>query len=71
VEGKHLISETYAPAQPDACWFAKLDVRLIAVDAAHSAMLESNPAWFTHLGTMDEAKWDVYGVNATACGASK
>jgi hypothetical protein len=70
VEGKHLISEMYAPAQPDACWFAKLDVRLIAVDAAHSAMLESNPSWFTHLGTMDEAKWDVYGVNAPACGAS-
>jgi hypothetical protein len=70
VEGKHLISEMYAPAQPDACWFAKTDVRLIAVDAAHSAMLEANPSWFTHLGTMDGAKWDVYSVNAPPCGAA-
>ena len=70
VEGKHLISEMYAPAQPDACWFAKTDVRLIAVDPAHSSMLDVNPSWFTHLGTMDEAKWDVYGVNAPACAAS-
>jgi hypothetical protein len=67
VEGKHLISEMYAPAQPDGCWYAKLDVRMIAVDSNHSAMLEANPSWFARLGTMDEAKWEVYAVNAPAC----
>ena len=70
VEGKHLISEMYAPARPDACWFARTDVRIIAVDAAHSAMLEDNPSWFTHVGTMGEAHWEVYGVNAPPCDAA-
>jgi len=70
VEGKHLISEMYAPARPDACWFAKTDVRIIAVDAAHSAMLEDNPSWFTHIGTMGEAHWEVYGVNSPPCDAA-
>jgi Dolichyl-phosphate-mannose-protein mannosyltransferase len=69
VEGKHLISEMYMPASPDACWFARTDVRLIAVDATHSSMLAANPSWFTHLGTMDEAHWDVYAVNAPPCTA--
>jgi hypothetical protein len=67
VEGKHLISGMYAPAHPDECWYAKLDVRMIAVDAAHASLLESNPSWFTRIGTMEEAKWDVYAVNAPAC----
>jgi hypothetical protein len=67
VEGKHLISEMYAPAKPDACWFAKTDVRMIAVDPAHTSMLEANPSWFTHVGTMDEARWEVYAVNAPSC----
>jgi hypothetical protein len=67
VDGKHLISEMYAPATPDACWFAKTDVRLIAVDGAHSPMLATDPSWFTHLGTMEEAHWDVYAVNSPPC----
>ncbi len=67
VEGKHLISEMYAPAHPDACWFAKLDVRLIAVDPAHQSLLEGNASWFTRIGTLDGAKWDVYAVNAPPC----
>jgi len=70
VEGKHLISEMYAPAEPDACWFARTDVRMIAVDAAHRPMIEANPTWFTRLGTMDEAQWDVYAVNAPGCPAA-
>ena len=71
VEGKHLVSEMYAPAQPDGCWFAKLDVRMIAVDGAHASLLAANPSWFTHIGTMDEAKWEVYAVNAPACAAGE
>lgn len=70
VEGKRLISEMYAPAAPDACWFAKTDVRMIAVDAAHRPMIEANPSWFTRVGTMDEAQWDVYAVNAPPCAAA-
>ena len=69
VSGNHLISEMYAPAHPDACWFHKLDVRMIAVDPAHASMLETNPSWFTRVGTMEEATWDVYAVNAPACAA--
>ena len=67
VEGKRLISEMYAPAAPDECWFAKTDVRMIAVDAPHSSLLEAHPSWFTRIGTMDEAKWEVYRVDAPPC----
>jgi len=67
VEGKHLISEMYAPDQVTACWFAKTDVRLIAVDSTTRTIVDSNPTWFAYIGTMDEAKWQVYGVNAPPC----
>jgi hypothetical protein len=33
-------------------------------------MIEANPTWFTRLGTMDEAQWDVYAVNAPGCPAA-
>ncbi len=70
VEGKHLISEMYAPNPVTACWFAKTDVRLIAVDDKLMPMVDSNPAWFVHIGTMEEAHWEVYGVNAPPCAAA-
>jgi hypothetical protein len=49
------------------CWFAKNDIRLIAVshdDANFQLMLQSNPAWFTLVGTMPDAAWTVEGVSA-------
>lgn len=70
VEGRHLISEMYAPDRVDACWFAKTDVRLIAVDTLFMPRLAENPTWFMHVGTMDEAHWEVYGVNVPPCTSS-
>jgi len=70
VEGQHLISEMYAPDQVTACWFAKTDVRLIAVDSTTKTIVDSNPTWFAYIGTMDEAKWQVYRVSAPPCPAA-
>jgi hypothetical protein len=73
VEGKHLVSQMYGPFdgdQPAAavrCWLAKTDVRLIAISATDSnlsLLVQQNPTWFVRVGTMDEARWDVYAVNA-------
>jgi Dolichyl-phosphate-mannose-protein mannosyltransferase len=67
VEGKHLISEMYAPDHLTACWFARTDVTLVAADAAFMTKLQESPSWFTHVGTLPEAKWEVYAVNAPPC----
>jgi len=73
VDGRHLVSEMYGPFdgdQPAAavrCWLAKTDVRLIAISATDSnltLLVRQNPTWFVRVGTMDEARWDVYAVNA-------
>lgn len=71
VEGKHLISEMYAPNTVTACWFAKTDVRLIAVDGNFAPVVDANPTWFTHIGSMTEAHWEVYGVNAPPCAGTE
>jgi len=70
VEGKHLISEMYAPDHLTACWFARTDVRLIAADGAFMLKLQENPTWFTRVGTMEEAHWEVFAVNAPPCVAA-
>ena len=67
VEGTHLISEMYAPDHLTPCWFAKTDVRLIAVDGAFAPKVQEHPSWFTPLGAMAEARWQVYGVSAPPC----
>ena len=70
VEGRHLISEMYAPDHLTACWFARTDVRLIAADGAFMLKVHENPTWFTHVGTMEEAHWEIFGVNAPPCVAA-
>ena len=70
VEGKHLVSEMYAPDHLSPCWFAGTDVRLIAVDDAFTPRIQENPSWFTPVGTMAEARWTVYSVNAPPCPSS-
>ena len=50
------------------------DVKMIAIprtDANLSAMVQLNPSWFTPLGTMEEAHWDVYGVSVAQPGAAE
>ncbi|HEY3084089.1 MAG TPA: hypothetical protein VGK28_01405, partial [Candidatus Dormibacteraeota bacterium] len=83
VEGKHLISEMYGPADNSdtaaQCWLTKTDVGLIAIsatDAKLTNLVQRNPTWFTRLGTMEEARWDVYGVavpnsSAPGCEAAR
>ena len=67
VEGRHLISEMYAPDHLTACWFARTDVKLVAADGAFMPKLQEEPSWFTPVGTMAEAKWQVFAVNAPPC----
>jgi hypothetical protein len=62
-----------------ACWLGDTDTRMIAIDDGNSnyqQMLANDPAWFQHLGRMEEAKWTVVGVNAprpsaAECGAAR
>jgi hypothetical protein len=61
------------------CWFHQTDTHLIAVprgDPQYALMLQQNPQWFTYLGTLDNAGWDIDGVaapepSATECQAAK
>jgi hypothetical protein len=48
------------------CWLSESDVTLIAVpdtDVYLKRVVELNPTWFTHVGYMAEAKWDVESVS--------
>ena len=52
-----------------ACWFARTDIRMIAVphdDANLQVMLQSNPGWFSYIGSMPDAAWVIVGVSAPA-----
>ncbi len=48
-----------------ACWLGHTDVRMIAIpgnDPGLQLMVRLNPGWFVHVGFLEEANWDVYGV---------
>jgi len=56
------------------CWLKQTDTRLIAVprgDPNYALMQQQNPQWFTRLGTLDNAGWDVVGVAAPVPEASE
>jgi len=47
------------------CWLSTSDVRLIAIpdsDPNLARVVQDNPAWFTPVGFMAEARWTVDGV---------
>jgi hypothetical protein len=49
------------------CWLAKTDTHLMALpenNEDYALMRESNPSWFTQLGTMSETRWLIVGVSA-------
>ena len=49
------------------CWLSDTDVRMIAIPADDpnlALVRQLNPSWFTSVGFMEEAKWDVEAVNA-------
>jgi Dolichyl-phosphate-mannose-protein mannosyltransferase len=57
-----------------ACWFHQTDTRLFAVprgDPQYDLMLQLNPLWFTHLGTLENAGWVIEGVSAPAPSAAE
>lgn len=61
------------------CWVGATDVRLIAIpddDANLALVRQLNPGWFVHVGFMEEAGWDVEGVDVArpsnaACEAAR
>ena len=49
------------------CWIGENDIHMIAIpdtDPDLARVQQANPGWFAHIGFLDEAKWDVYGVSA-------
>jgi hypothetical protein len=61
------------------CWLSDTDTRMMAIldtNSNYQLMLGYNPGWFQQLGTMAEAHWSVFGVDAphpsaADCGAAR
>jgi hypothetical protein len=61
------------------CWLTSTDIRMLAVpdsDPDLARFVASNPSWFSRVGFMEEAKWDVEAVAvpgpaAAECQAAK
>jgi hypothetical protein len=56
------------------CWFKQTDTHLMAVprgDPNYALMVQQNPQWFTYLGTLSNAGWDIEGVAAPAPSAAE
>jgi len=48
------------------CWLSERDIRMIAIpntDPNLTAVLQLNPQWFTRIGFMEEAKWEIHAVS--------
>jgi hypothetical protein len=55
------------------CWLGQNDIRMIAIprgDPHRQLIVQSNPSWFTYVGTMDNAAWVIEGVSAPSLSAA-